>query len=590
MQVGNPEREPTGDSTLPPDALSRVVLLDDALSGCATAAQAITAAVGSGLEAFGARAALIGLTDFRLRFEPVSASAGLERLSARCAGLALDAQLPIAEAVRTGRPVDVQPIPAEFLDGPSGSELGAERALAMPVVGARGVVGAIWLFLGPERPAFETELFASLVARLASAIDRTRLLESERRLRVRAEQSAARLSRLQSLTTGLSAALGAVDVADAVMTHAAAELGATGATCFMLADDETLRPVGSIGADTAAPSVISLANGDDLGAVLRRSAVVILPNGPGAPGTADDGTAPQAIVPLTIRGAILGAIELTFPPDREVDGELRSFLAVLGAQCAQAVERARLFEQRAREARVLQASLMPPALPEIPGLDIGAAYRPFGDGTVVGGDFYDVYALDAGRWGLVVGDVAGHGVEAAAITALARYTTRAAALLGSGPAEVLQILNRVMVSEALERFCTIVHGVLEPTATGVDVTLSIGGHPLPMLLERRTGDVTEVGASGTAVGLFPDPVLRETRLTLQHGDVLVFFTDGCVDVHTGDGTTSDVGVLMEVLREHAEADAKELTKRLEQAVIESNGGHNADDAALLVVRAQGDGR
>jgi serine phosphatase RsbU (regulator of sigma subunit) len=397
------------------------------------------------------------------------------------------------------------------------------------------------------------------------------------------------LSRLQSLTSGLSAALGPVDVADAVMTHARAELGATGGTCFMLADDGTLRPVGSIGAETESRHAIRLVGGDPLGAVLRRGGVVILPTEPGA---SDGGgqVAHRAIVPLAIRGDILGAIELTFARDREVDGELRSFLSALGTQCAQAVERARLYGLRAREAQVLQASLMPPALPSIPGLDIAAGYRPFGDGTGIGGDFYDLYALGSGRWGVVVGDVSGRGIEAAAITALARYTTRAAALLGTGPADVLRILNRVMLSEALdERFCTIVHGVLQPSADGVDVTLSLGGHPRPLLLDRRTGSAQGVGTPGTAVGLFPDPVLRETRLTLRSGDVLVFFTDGCVDFHTEGGTTSDESVLLEVLRRHADESVSALTKRLEDAVMEANGGRSNDDAALLVMRAYGDG-
>jgi GAF domain-containing protein len=550
----------------------------------------MAAAVGPGLEAFGATAALMGLAGFRLRLEPVSASAGLKQLATRCTGLALDAPLPLAETIRTGRPVASSSIPEEVLEAPFQGGTGTVRALALPIIGSRGVAGGIWLFLGPERWPYESALLSVLVARLGSAIDRTRLLESERRLRARAEQAAARLSRLQSLTSGLSAALGAADVAETVMTHAAAELGATGATCFMLAEDTTLRPLGSVGDDTGAPHWISLTNGESIETVLRRSGVVIVPGAPGVSRGVDP-VAPRAIVPLSIRGTILGAIELTFPPDRDVDGELRSFLAALGAQCVQAIDRARLYEQRAKEARVLQASLLPTALPRIPGLDVGASYRPFGDGTVVGGDFYDLYELGGGRWGLVVGDVAGRGIEAAATTALARFTTRAAALLGSGPAEVLRILNRVMVSESLgERFCTIVHAVLEPTAEGSEVTMSLGGHPRPLLLERRTGEVRAVGATGTAVGLLDDPVLRDTKMTMASGDVLVFFTDGCVDIHGEDGTTSDEGVLVEVLREHADANAIELTKRLEEAVMGPHGGQGGDDAALLVVRVKGDER
>ena len=574
------------ERTLPAGALGKVVHLDDALSGCATAAQVIEAAVGAGLEAFGAAGALIGLAGFRLRIEPVAASVGLDALAARCRGATLDSSMPIAETIRTGLPVWLDHVPVELIGERASARLDATRTLALPIHGARGVVGGAWLFLGDERSEDERELFDALLARVAGAIDRTRLLESERRLRARAEQAAARLSRLQSLTSGLSAALSPVDVADAVMTHALAELGATGGTCYMLSDDATLRPVGSIGGESE-QRAISLTSDDPLGEVLRRSAVVILPAEPGVNGH----DTPRAVVPLTIRGEILGAIELTFAADRDVDAELRSFLAALGTQCAQAIERARLYGQRAREAQVLQASLMPPALPTIAGLDIASAYRPFGDGTVVGGDFYDLYDLGAGRWGLVVGDVSGKGVEAAAITSLARYTTRAAALAGRRPADVLHTLNQVLLAERLgERFCTIVLSVLEPTHEGFDVTMSLGGHPRPLLFEKGSGDVTPVGALGTAVGLLPDPEFSEQHVMLRPGDVLVFFTDGCVDLRSEDGRTSDDGIIIDVLRRHAGEGAATITRRLEDAIGGTNGEQSADDAALLVIRANDDGQ
>ncbi len=586
MSADPPPRS-SAATPLSAEALAKIVHFDDCLSRCATSADVISAAVGPGLDAFGAKAAVIGLTDFQLRLEPVVGSAGVEGLAARCARLALDAPVPITETIRTGKPVNLRPLTESAVGDRSGAELGAVSECTLPILGPRGIVGAIWLFLGPDEPPHEAGLISVLIARLADAIDRARLLESERRMRSRAEWSAARLSRVQSLTSGLSAALGPVDVADVVMTHALAELGATGGTCYMLVDDGTLKPVRSIGAERGSRSAISIEN-EELRAILKGGAVVVLPPKPGLSGGPGNGS-PRAVVPLALRGEVLGAIELTFPRDRELDGELRSFLAALGTQCAQAVERARLYAQRAKEAHVLQASLMPPALPHIPGLDIAAAYRPFGDGTVVGGDFYDVYALGEARWGLVVGDVSGRGIEAAAITSLARYTTRAAALLGMGPADVLGTLNRVMLSEPLgERFCTIVHGVLEPAAGGVAVTLSLGGHPRPLLLDRRTRSISAVGTPGTAVGIVPDPALTETRLTLRNGHVLLFFTDGCVDIHAEDGTRSDEGVLIDVLREYAEEDATELTKRLEDQVMNSKGGPSADDVALLVLRAQND--
>jgi serine phosphatase RsbU (regulator of sigma subunit) len=120
--------------------------------------------------------------------------------------------------------------------------------------------------------------------------------------------------------------------------------------------------------------------------------------------------------------------------------------------------------------------------------------------------------------------------------------------------------------------------------------MSLGGHPRPLWFERRTGEVRAVGEPGTAVGLLPEPVLRETRITLRPGDVLVLFTDGCVDVRTQSGTVSDETLLFDGLRQHALEGVVELTGHLAAAVLASNGGRTADDAALLVLRAQGDVR
>jgi serine phosphatase RsbU (regulator of sigma subunit) len=566
------------------EGLVTAVLFDGFLSACTSTAEVISAAVGPGLGAFGATAAIIGLTDFRLRLDPVVGSEGFEQMAAQCSQLPLDALMPLAETIRTGRPMGLRPVTGDFLGAPFPMDVQAIRECTIPILGARGVRGALWLFLRSDERPPDADLLGLLISRLAAAIDRARLVESERRMRVRAEWSAARVSRVQSLTSGLSAALGPVDVADVVMNHALAELGARAATCFMLTDEGSLRPVRSIGAGREPPRAISLWDDDPMGAILRRSAVVVLPSDAARDDKGEGGL--RALVPLSLRGEVLGAIELVFPGDQDLDAELRAFLGVLGTQCAQAVERARLYAQRANEAHVLQASLMPPALPTISGLDIAAAYRPFGDGTVVGGDFYDIYALEPGRWGLVVGDVSGKGIEAAAITALARHTTRAAAMLGMGPADVLRTLNRAMLSQPLgERFCTIVHGILEPGAEGVTVTLCIGGHPRPLLLDGRKRHVRPVGAPGTAVGVLPDPVLSETRLTLRRDDVLVFFTDGCINFQAAGRTTSDERVLLGALRRNAGVSASELTSRLEDRVLNSKGGPSADDVTLLVVRA-----
>lgn len=177
------ERRPLARASLSAEALSKIVSFDDCLSHCVTTADVISAAVGPGLGAFGARAAVIGLTDFRLRVEPVIGSAGVERIAALCARLALDTPMAIIETIRTGKPVGLRPLSGSLLEDPSLAELGAVRECTLPIPGPRGVIGGLWLFLGPHEPLPEAALLSVLVERLSAAIDRARLMESERRMR-----------------------------------------------------------------------------------------------------------------------------------------------------------------------------------------------------------------------------------------------------------------------------------------------------------------------------------------------------------------------------------------------------------------------
>jgi hypothetical protein len=565
-------------SSLPLEALASILRFDEHLGRCQTLDQTLRMTVGRGLHSFGARGAVIGLLGFQVRFEHVHGSPGYEDLTAQCTGLPLDSPSPLAKATRTGQTI-VGDQPA-----PRSASAEDERWAVLPIAGGRGVIGAMWLFLEPETPAHEAALFAKLIERLVAAIERARLLDSERRLRLRAEQATARMSRLQSLTTGLSSALEPVEVADAVMTHAVAELGANGGTFFMLAEDGLLHSVRTVGPEPEARSQIRLRNGDL--SALGRGGVVIAPSDPES-GDGKSRTV-RALVPLTMRGEVRGAIELSFPQGLYPRSELRSFLGVLGSQCSDAMDRARLYRQRAHEAQVLQTSLLPPALPTIPSVDIGAVYHPFGDGTVVGGDFYDVYQLTENTWAFDLGDVSGKGVEAAAITAMVRYTARAAALLGCGPAETLQILNRVMLAEPVGgKFCTVVHGVIEASTGTTGINMALGGHPQPLLVDGVTGNVQPVGVPGTAIGCVPDPRLTEARILLRDGDAVAFFTDGCIDFRAEGRTMTDEGPLFDALRGRPSDSAADLARRVEEATLEAKGGTSRDDIAVLVVRRKG---
>ena len=143
-------------------------------------------------------------------------------------------------------------------------------------------------------------------------------------------------------------------------------------------------------------------------------------------------------------------------------------------------------ERLQRLVTTLQRSLLPPALPEVPGLDAAAHYH-IASADEVGGDFYDLFALGRERWGLFLGDVSGKGASAAAATSLIRYTLRAAAVYDADPAAVLGTLNTVMHDEYErdgQHFCTAVFGFLSPASGGFTVTLAAGGHPAPLLIRH----------------------------------------------------------------------------------------------------------
>ncbi|MCX4459231.1 SpoIIE family protein phosphatase [Streptomyces sp. NBC_01340] len=210
--------------------------------------------------------------------------------------------------------------------------------------------------------------------------------------------------------------------------------------------------------------------------------------------------------------------------------------------------RARQEAEREREElkrlnATLQQTLLPPALVNVPGLDVAAHYH-IASTDKVGGDFYDLFPLAAGTWGLFLGDVCGKGAAAAAVTSLARYTLRAAAVYNPDPAAVLSNLNTVLNHEYNgddPRFCTVIFGLLTPDADrgGFRVTLASGGHP-PALLMRADGSADYLPTpGGQLIGVLPDAYIATTTVRLDPGDTLLLHTDGLTEAHTTQITDSD---------------------------------------------------
>ena len=290
------------------------------------------------------------------------------------------------------------------------------------------------------------------------------------------------------------------------------------------------------------------------------------------------------VVPMTARGRTLGTLTLaTDRSGRRFDHHDQELAEELARRCATAVDNARLFSERAYIARTLQQSLLPAELPEIPGIEAAARFRPTGEGNEVGGDFYDLFESSRRGWTVVMGDVCGKGPDAAAVTALARYTLRAAAMRERLPSRSLRLLNEALLRQRDDRrFCTVAYAYLEPLKKGARVGFASGGHPLPLLL-RADGTVDVVGEPGTLLGVVPDPNFEDRSLALAPGDALVFYTDGVIEGRGTHGTLDEAG-LAELVATCVGAGADAIAACVEDAAVAAQDGRPRDDIAVLVLR------
>lgn len=294
--------------------------------------------------------------------------------------------------------------------------------------------------------------------------------------------------------------------------------------------------------------------------------------------------------PVSARGRLLGVVEF-FHRDRQPrDPDLLGVVATVGVQLGQFVDRRRAEdelrasgERFAALAGTLQASLLPPHLPAIPGLDLAARYRPAAVDVEVGGDFYDLFPTRGAGWGVVIGDVCGKGAEAASMTALARYTIRAAAMQARRPRRVLGLLNEAMLRQDDHGpFITVAYASVRATDDGVELVLSLGGHPQPLLV-APDGRVEAQGRPGSLLGVLDTPVVYDQVVRLRPGDALVLYTDGVIEARGEDGMLGEDG-LAAALRGVAGRDATAIADAVLAAVEAFEGRAAQDDLAVLVLR------
>jgi PAS domain S-box-containing protein len=287
------------------------------------------------------------------------------------------------------------------------------------------------------------------------------------------------------------------------------------------------------------------------------------------------------IVPLAIGTRTIGALTLVNSESgRSFDAGDVEFAEQIASRAALAVESARLYSERSAVARTLQNSLLPEAIPEIPGWDVAALYRPAGHESEVGGDFYDFWEVD-GDWLMMIGDVTGKGVGAAALTSLVRYTARAASEFDGRPGEILARIDAALRRRPSVSLCTAL--CLRFSREGA--TLAVGGHPLPLRVGE--GGVEEVGQHGTLLGALQRTRWPEAEIALSPGQTLVAFTDGVTDAVGARGERWGTERLSATLAAARDAEPGALRSLLVRALDEFQVGAQADDTAVVIMRFTG---
>ncbi|WP_351229144.1 SpoIIE family protein phosphatase [Streptomyces sp. NPDC002133] len=290
------------------------------------------------------------------------------------------------------------------------------------------------------------------------------------------------------------------------------------------------------------------------------------------------------VLPLVARNRVIGMLTLGKPSDDHFRQEILELAEDLSRRAALALDNARLYSERTAISQSLQRSLLPPGLPQIPGVEVEVIYRAAGEGNEVGGDFYDLFPIRDGAYGFAIGDVCGTGPEAAAVTGLARHALRLLAREGFGGPAVLERLNAAILDEgARSRFLTLLYGELWPQEDGSALLKVVcAGHPLPLRL-RQDGTVEPAAEPQPLLGVMDDLELYEQTVTLDPGDVLLCVTDGVTERREGTRMLGDDG-LVDVLTTCTGLTAGAVAARILRAVERFAAEPASDDMAILAMR------
>jgi serine phosphatase RsbU (regulator of sigma subunit) len=489
--------------------------------------------------------------------------------------------------------------------GAAAAEAGIEAVIAVPLLAQDEVVGLLGVFPEAGRVLTENEsaLLAALAAQLAVAVqnaqlhERAKLLGEERERALESEKAASKqvralyeISRSFAQSLSLEATLQAVartivevlDVDAALIRMPDERREWLVPRAMHVAEprvDEAVRSIFFRRQPFGAHPVQRLFRRGEPFDITPKTVAQI-----GAPATIQlpflERGWTGAAIPIATPAEVLASLTIISmrPGSPVTDATVEQARAIAG-QAALAIDNARLYQQQKEFADTMQRSLLPRSRPELEGLELGDAYESSAR-VEVGGDVYDFVVLDDGRLAVALGDVTGHGIEAAADMAMAKFVFRSLTREHPEPADFLQFANDVIVGEiAPGKFITMVYLVIDSAGA---VAAAGAGHPPPRIL-APDGTVSALEAGGLVLGIESNQEYEEVRAQVEAGGAVVLYTDGVLEARH-DGELYGLERLDRVLSKARNLPATELA----QAVLEDcrafARGELADDCAVVVVK------
>jgi sigma-B regulation protein RsbU (phosphoserine phosphatase) len=464
----------------------------------------------------------------------------------------------------------------------------ARSELAVPLISGNRVVGVLDIE-SPEPGYFredQAKLLNLLASQIAIAIENARVYESERRNREL-------LALLYDISLEMSSTLEVDELVRKIAAAVKQKIDYHTFSIFLLDEKQgLLRPKFVIRSNERENQKLLLPLGTGLiGTAAKLNTPLRIADVSQDPRyvNAHTETRSELVVPLASKGRVVGVVDLESTHPGYFTEHHQQFLMTLASRIAYSLVNAELYARVAdnearlgREmkiAREIQHQLMPDELPVVPPLQLAVLFKPVAQ---LGGDLYDWIAFDDGRLAIAIGDVAGKGAPAALYGALSSGVIRTRAGRKYPPAQMLELVNKTLYQRPVEgQYIAVTYSIYDPANR--TITLANSGLPYPLLVRSGTPEFLDIG--GVPLGLFPDSQYEERTMQLQTGDVLVFYSDGVVEMRNDTGEEFGLKRLAETVRSNHEKAPEEIVRSVSAALAEFIGRVRPhDDRTMVVVR------